>query len=588
MKFILSWINQLVKEQKNAWALLPLIIAYVLLASPLPYINEVIRLASMQTDLSKRVVGVSSFIVISMLCSFSVLIFAFSRKIKNYVIFFILLSLVIVDLSYTDIVGHYFTISDLIFSYNESGQSINALIEFFPTWSVAALKVLPFAIALFILRRWVTIEFSCGITKYIILLVAAAAVWSSMVFSNGKRDNYVTAPRLLGVAAYAVHYSDYLGASLPYAQRTLDQSIRPTGEKMAKNIVLIIDESICSKYLSINGYRAETTPFLDSIKDTYINLGDVASAANASNTSNYILRNGLTPQNIPDDRRATLNWPSLLTYAKQAGMHTIYIDSQHNSDSLQNYMSNFDLRDIDYYENIITDDGNIAEADFKAMRQTASILNKSKGNFIILLKMGMHFPYYLRYSESEKIFTPDYDKSNAMLYRAKIKNTQEDRERHLNSYLNGISKVTDSYLKHMLSTFDMSDTLIIYTADHGQSINVENQKNTHNTWPHPSAEQNLVPVLIFGAAAQQIAPGQISKNKYSQLQIFPTLLSVMGYPAEVFSKYGQPLASGPTEQASFAGPLFSKEGKFEPVRPDEAYVAEPDGKFASSHTKTQH
>ena len=58
-------------------------------------------------------------------------------------------------------------------------------------------------------------------------------------------------------------------------------------------IFYIVDESVRGDYLSINGFSEDTTPYLNSQKDLFINFGAVSSSSNCSLTANIALQSGL-------------------------------------------------------------------------------------------------------------------------------------------------------------------------------------------------------------------------------------------------------------------------------------------------------
>ena len=61
------------------------------------------------------------------------------------------------------------------------------------------------------------------------------------------------------------------------------------------NIVLVIDESIRGDHLSVNGYKRETTPFLDALsqEDSFYNWGLAVAGATCSHPSNSLILTGV-------------------------------------------------------------------------------------------------------------------------------------------------------------------------------------------------------------------------------------------------------------------------------------------------------
>ena len=48
--------------------------------------------------------------------------------------------------------------------------------------------------------------------------------------------------------------------------------------------------------------------------------------------------------------------------------------------------------------------------------------------------------------------------------------SEENREATINTYLNSLRYAADGFLKEFLDKIDLSDRMILYTADHGQSL----------------------------------------------------------------------------------------------------------------------
>ena len=52
---------------------------------------------------------------------------------------------------------------------------------------------------------------------------------------------------------------------------------------------------------------------------------------------------------LPDFQERLLKGPSIFAFAKNAGYRTAYLSGQSWGDQLQNYMTKFDLDDLDYF-----------------------------------------------------------------------------------------------------------------------------------------------------------------------------------------------------------------------------------------------
>ena len=318
-------------------------------------------------------------------------------------------------------------------------------------------------------------------------------------------------------------------------RRVLDESIHNSKTKF-KNIIWIVDESITGTYLSLNGYKKKTTPYLESINETdkMVNFGVVNSISNCSSSSNLSLRIGLNPKVFSDFNKNMYNLPTIFQYAKRAGYKTWLLDSQVPKDYLQNYLTLYDKEDVD---NFLTLDRDTTphKRDEKFLAQIADLTKSENKNFIFVVKFGAHWPYILAYDKKNTIFKPTLETTYGM--------SIENREKQLNTYANAIVHSTDQYLKKLLEQSDLSETIIFYTSDHGQNILENDIKITHcNTEAKLIVKNEIsVPLLIFQDNAKQLFPINQDSPNYSQIQIFPTTLSLMGYQKNITKQYGKTL-----------------------------------------------
>ena len=115
-----------------------------------------------------------------------------------------------------------------------------------------------------------------------------------------------------------------------------------------RNIVFVVDESVRSDHLSVNGYPRDTTPYLDELarRGLVYNWGESASGGTYSLSSNNLLLTGLT--DLPSTDHRLQKVPGIFQYAKAMGYTTYYLD-----DSLGTFWNGTydDLRSIDHWEN---------------------------------------------------------------------------------------------------------------------------------------------------------------------------------------------------------------------------------------------
>ena len=329
----------------------------------------------------------------------------------------------------------------------------------------------------------------------------------------------------------------YLQFSKPIKKRILDQNIKPKNKSKFKNIVWIIDESVTGTYLSVNGYEKKTTPYLDELENKssdFINFGTVNSISNCSAKSNLFLRIGMNPHQHKREEISLL--PTIFQYAQRAGYKTWLFDSQTQKDHLQNHLTVYDKNSIDNFETLGTEVSrlNKDEVFLNDMLEVVNNQTSSDKNFIVLVKYGAHFPYLLTYKHEFSPFQPVLESSYGGM-------NFENREKQLNTYLNSLHFNVDLYLKKMLEQIDLKESIVFYTSDHGQNI-LENEALSRPHCNNENVVKNEVSVPLFLFSNNAKERFSLEKNNfYSQIQIFPTTLSFLGYSKELVSQYGKTL-----------------------------------------------
>jgi glucan phosphoethanolaminetransferase (alkaline phosphatase superfamily) len=322
-----------------------------------------------------------------------------------------------------------------------------------------------------------------------------------------------------------------------------------------KHIVLIVDESVSGDFIDLNVPRG-TTPFLVSQASSVANFGLVVSASNCSNASNAILRLGANPDTLGVGDNSILSNPSVWKYAKKAGFETSFIEAQYISEGHRNFMNRTELGLIDHVLTYSSDTDKI-QRDARLVGQLSHILSRSESQFVYVNKYGSHFPYQNSYPESETVFQPAMQSYE----------TIADRERLVNSYKNAIRWSVDRFFKTLLNEIDLSNSVLIYTSDHGQNLLDDGKPTTHCRRSHESLYEAVVPLLVwtgnkqiarkFGLAAIQ------NHNSASHFEIFPTILQLFGYdPRIVKQRYHQSLFEKIDEPLGFtSGPVMGRFGK---------------------------
>ena len=345
------------------------------------------------------------------------------------------------------------------------------------------------------------------------------------------------------------------------------------------DIILIVDESIAGRYLDINdtaGVRSGLASPPPGIAVS--NFGLAASIANCSFGSNLTLRYGGTRGAY---HRINATMPSIFAYAKHAGFATIYIDAQRTGGAYQNGMDDAERRQIDHI--VQFDDIPVVDRDMAAADALIAALSNERREFILVNKMGAHFPVADKYPDSAHLFSPALprDESEVVTETRLPENLYSGAEswrRYRNAYRNTVTWTVGGFFNRLFARAQLDGALIIYTSDHGQNLHERGDSGTTtHCSPSPASEEGAVPLAIIGASGRWDAAAKRHFDASSHYRIFPTLLNAMGYDrAAVRRQYGEALDSSAADPATFNSLFNARLGR-KPiwVKVERASVARP-------------
>ena len=428
-------------------------------------------------------------------------------------------------------------------------QQAALIVGYFQWWVGAVvenidLAVLPLLIILIpttIFAEWMPELFKLNISKkfYFVPISAVILVVIDLQYSDGFVDRYPSVFRIPAMLIFA-------GQSRLYDGERSEVHYLGSLEPKVEKIVLIVDESIRADILGINGYQSDTTPYLRSLETGIVNFGLAASSSNCSDYSNLILRTGMRKEAIPDQAQMSMKKPSIWQFTRKAGYYNVYLDAQSEQEwaNYQNFMNEHEATFIDKILRLRQKAA--YESDRIARDRLIDLLKQPGKTFIILNKYGIHFPYFRSYPKEYNIFTPALVPGEPM----------NDREKSLNSYMNGVRWSVDEWFKRLLSeSGDFRDYVIIYTSDHGQNIVDDGTLATHCR-PRATRFEGIVPMMVFSNDTATLdrlkASQQASYDKTSHFQVFPTIIRLAGYEEGwVGSHYGASLGEFPSALPEF-------------------------------------
>ncbi|OWQ35927.1 sulfatase-like hydrolase/transferase [Pseudomonas sp. DrBHI1] len=325
-------------------------------------------------------------------------------------------------------------------------------------------------------------------------------------------------------------------------------SLAQSGPAMARDIVLLIDESISGNYLDLNTPAGVTSHLAQAQPGvSIVNFGYAASIANCSADTNVTLRYGGTRG---DYLRINSTQPSIWQYAKRAGLGTVYIDGQRTGGNLQNLMTETEKRDIDQF--IQFDDTPVVQRDMAALERLVALLKDSKPQLIVVNKVGAHFPVHDKYPDDFLKYQPALPRGRYVDIadtgtRDGFDGRAQDWVLYRNAYQNTVLWNVGEFFRRLFAEGDLSQAVVLYTSDHGQDLHERGNPglNTHCD-SDPVPEEGLVPLVVIQGEGLRTLDWQAhlpaNRNASSHYNLFPTLLKLMGYDGTAVSAlYGRSL-----------------------------------------------
>lgn len=320
------------------------------------------------------------------------------------------------------------------------------------------------------------------------------------------------------------------------------------------DVVLIIDESIAARYLDINDPAGVRSGLKSPPGNVAVaNFGIAASITNCSYGSNLTLRYGGTRDGY---QRQNAALPSIFAYARRAGFATTYIDAQRTGGAYQNGMDDAERRDIDHF--VQFDGTPVVDRDMAAADALIALLGNGRRDFILVNKMGAHFPVADKYPESAAIFGPALSRGETanvteMRLPENLFSGAEAWRLYRNSYRNTVAWTVGAFFDRLFAHARLDGALIVYTADHGQNLHERGDPGTTtHCSPFPKAEEGAVPLVVIGDDDRWAAAAKANFDASSHYRIFPTLLGAMGYDREAVRRlYGEALDSARADPATF-------------------------------------
>lgn len=390
---------------------------------------------------------------------------------------------------------------------------------------------------------------------------AGAAMLTGLLYLRGGEGGRGLPPAWVGTA-YAALYAVETGTSPPRVRQPV--RLKQLGERFRRDLVLVIDESIAGQYLDINDARGVRSGLASPPQGVFVNnYGLAAAITHCSYGSNLTLRHGGTRTGY---QHMNAVMPSIFAYAKQAGFETVYIDAQRTGGDYQNGMDDRERRSIDRF--VQFDDTPVIDRDMAAADALIEALADNKRSFILINKMGAHFPVADKYPDNGQVYRPALPRNQS----ASVTEMQLPQNRYVggeswrlyrNSYRNALAWTVGGFFDRLFARANLKDALIVYTSDHGQNLH---ERGDAGTTTHcsssPSVEEGAVPLVVIDSSGRWVEAAKRQFDGASHYRIFPTLLNAMGYdPRSVRRLYGESLGAPASDPVTFNARFNARLGR---------------------------
>jgi glucan phosphoethanolaminetransferase (alkaline phosphatase superfamily) len=273
-----------------------------------------------------------------------------------------------------------------------------------------------------------------------------------------------------------------------------------------KNIILIVGESLSSRYMHLYGYDQPNTPFLDSLKNNpnFAYAKGISSSVSTRTCLQLLFNAFHNPGFIELIRRKEAN---LFRLAQHQGYKTVILSAQNEklfhdtgTEFVNTFSSEKDMRKS------LNEKGDITLLDAMA---TLELGNK---NFIVIHLRHIHTPFgeYAKYHPAHTVDTKHNDRTS-----------QTSQE-----YSDAIA-YHDYWVEQCIATIQKilpSDTVILFTSDHGQLIG-ERGMFGHNLM---QPEVTDVPVWAYALGTNEALISPIRKQPISHYDLGKLIGAFLG------------------------------------------------------------
>lgn len=253
-------------------------------------------------------------------------------------------------------------------------------------------------------------------------------------------------------------------------------------EDIRETYVLVIGETSRAHDWELLGYGRHTNPRLSERENLTV-FGNAYSESNTTHKSVPMLLSCVDARNFDS---SLYNVKSLITAFKEGGFHTAFISNQLPNHSYIDFFG--EEADTTLFVKMLPGKGPELTDNETTGIIKDFIQSDHDKQLIVIHSYGSHFDYRKRYSETDRVFTPDSYPRASMEYRAEL----------LNAYDNSIV-ATDRFIDSIIESLNGSGRIcgLVYTSDHGEDIYDNGKKRFTHASPTPTEYQLHVPLLVW-------------------------------------------------------------------------------------------
>lgn len=283
--------------------------------------------------------------------------------------------------------------------------------------------------------------------------------------------------------SYSVHKWNKI-ETYPDQSKSFRFAAKKTQQAAEREVfVLVIGESSRAFSWSLSGYERNTNPRLAKLKGLAY-FTDAIAEANATQKSVPLILSSVSAERYQDIYKQK----GTITAFKEAGFKTFFVMNQVPNFSLTGYLASEADSVIDMNKGSILSAQSL-KRDEEIIPVLERIIDSTPGNiFVVLHTYGSHFQYRTRYTQAERLFTPDVQ----MAIREKNKTDL------INAYDNSIvytDKVL-SQLANMLNSKGLYSSML-FTSDHGENLYDDSRMLFLHSTPYPTVYELRIPFFAW-------------------------------------------------------------------------------------------